>query len=67
MKSYEFETLLRADEVQDLVPFSRQHIYRLEKAGEFPRRIHLGARRVAWKLSDVVAWLESKQQESTVN
>jgi prophage regulatory protein len=64
---HEFDKLLRGDEVQELVPFSRQHIHRLEKAGQFPKRIHLGARRVAWKLSDIAAWLESKQQESTVN
>jgi prophage regulatory protein len=64
---HEFDKLLRGDEVQQLVPFSRQHIHRLEKAGQFPGRIHLGARRVAWRLSDITAWLESKQQTSTAN
>jgi prophage regulatory protein len=52
---------LRLPEVQQLVPYSKMHIDRLEKAGAFPKRIKIGAGRVVWKQSEVVAWLESKR------
>jgi prophage regulatory protein len=52
---------LRLPEVQAIVPYSKMHIDRLEKAGQFPKRIKIGAGRVIWKQSEVVAWLESKR------
>ena len=57
------ERSLRLPEVQQLVPYSKMHIDRLEKAGEFPRRIRLGAGRVVWKQSEILAWVESKRAE----
>jgi prophage regulatory protein len=55
------ERSLRLPEVQQLVPYSKMHIDRLEKAGEFPKRIKLGAGRVIWKQSEIIAWVESKR------
>lgn len=55
------ERSLRLPEVQALVPFSKTHIDRLEKAGQFPARIHLGPGRVIWRLSEVLAWIEAKR------
>jgi prophage regulatory protein len=55
------ERSLRLPEVQQLVPYSKMHIDRLEKAGEFPKRIKLGAGRVVWKQSEIIAWVESKR------
>lgn len=55
------ERSLRIAEVQQLVPYSKMHIDRLEKRGEFPKRIKLGAGRVVWRQSDILAWLESKR------
>jgi len=40
-----------------MVPFTRQHILRLEKAGKFPKRFKIGARRVVWLLSEIEAWV----------
>jgi predicted DNA-binding transcriptional regulator AlpA len=37
------------------VGYSRVHIDRLEKAGEFPKRVHLGANRVAWLADEIQA------------
>lgn len=34
----------------EMIPFARQHIRRLEKAGKYPKRFKIGARRVAWLL-----------------
>ena len=35
------------------IPYSPQHIARLEAAGQFPKRIRLGQNRVAWLLKEV--------------
>ncbi len=55
------ERSLRLPEVQQLVPYSKMHIDRLEKADKFPKRIRLGVGRVVWKQSEILAWLESKR------
>ncbi len=52
---------LRLPQVQELVPYSKMHIDRLERAVEFPKRIKIGAGRVIWKQSEIIAWLESKR------
>ena len=39
------------------IPYSPQHIARLEAAGKFPKRIQLGQNRVAWLLSEIDEWL----------
>ena len=38
-----------------MIPFTRRHVLCLEKAGKFPRRIQIGARRVWWLLSEIEA------------
>ncbi|MCB1522328.1 MAG: AlpA family phage regulatory protein [Hyphomicrobiaceae bacterium] len=50
-------------ELLEIVPFSRQHILRLEKRGRFPRRIRLGENRVAWLRSEVEQWIEARVEE----
>ena len=45
-----------------IVPYSPQHILRLEKLGKFPKRIKIGERRVGWRLSDVEAWLAERMR-----
>lgn len=39
------------------IPYTPQHIARLEK---FPKRVRLGANRVAWVLSEVDAWVRER-------
>jgi prophage regulatory protein len=39
------------------IGYSRVHIDRLEKAGEFPKRVHVGANRVAWLADEIRAHL----------
>jgi len=46
--------------LKTMVPYSRQHIARLEQAGTFPKRVQLGQARVAWLLSEVEAWIERR-------
>jgi prophage regulatory protein len=43
------------------IPYSFQHIARLEAAGRFPRRIRLGTGprcRVAWRCGEIAAWIQ---------
>jgi prophage regulatory protein len=55
------ERLLGWSQLQPLIPFTRQHIGRLEAKGLFPKRRRLSANRVAWLESEVQAWLDSRQ------
>ena len=42
------------------IPYSPQHIQRLEHAGQFPKRIKLGRNRVAWLMSEVEKWIDER-------
>jgi len=42
------------------VPYSFAHIDRLEAAGQFPKRVRLGACRVAWLAEEVEAWIDER-------
>jgi prophage regulatory protein len=54
------DRLLIWPQIAELVPYTRQHISRLERAGEFPQRVRVGANRVAWRESEIDAWIESR-------
>jgi len=53
--------IITAKERRELVPYSDMHVWRLEKEGRFPQRIHLGANRVGWSLSEITEWIEEKK------
>lgn len=55
--------LLRETEVCDRTGYSRQSLWRLERAGSFPARLRLGANRVAWLESDIDEWLAERIAE----
>jgi prophage regulatory protein len=42
------------------IPYSRMHVDRLEKAGNFPARVQLSAHRVAWLESEIDEWILSR-------
>ena len=52
---------LRVKQVAEITGLSRATIYNLEKAGAFPTKTALGPRAVAWRESEIVAWLESRK------
>ena len=54
--------LIDKRELTRLVKYSPQHIARLEKAGQFPKRIRLGQNRVAWLLSEIEEWIDERLQ-----
>lgn len=44
-----------------MIPLSEKSIYNMEKRGDFPKRIALTTRNVAWDLGDVEAWIEERK------
>ena len=54
------EKFIMLPQVREVVPYSASHLWRLERAGQFPKRVRLGGNRVAWVQSEVSAWVESK-------
>jgi prophage regulatory protein len=44
-----------------MIPLSEKAIYNVEKRGDFPRRIALTSRNVAWDLTDITAWIEARK------
>lgn len=49
--------MLRIDEVMSRTGLRRTAIYELEARGDFPARVHLTMRAVAWVERDVEGWL----------
>jgi prophage regulatory protein len=47
------------------IPYSFQHIARLEKGGQFPQRVQLGPNRVAWLCIEVEDWIASRVARRT--
>lgn len=52
--------LARRRQVEQLVQLSRSSIYAAVKAGTFPPPVRIGARAVAWRISEVEQWLEAR-------
>jgi len=55
------ERLQRRPDVEARTGLSRSTIYDWMKRGEFPQPVKLGTRLVAWRESDITAWLESRE------
>jgi predicted DNA-binding transcriptional regulator AlpA len=51
--------MLNEKQVLDIIPLSRTSIYRLEKAGKFPRSTYISPNRRVWFEDEIVAWQHS--------
>ena len=51
---------LRRREVEEITGLSRSTIYRMVKTGQFPQPVRVGRKAVRWRLSDIIAWMESR-------
>lgn len=54
--------ILRTAKLQTYVGLSRTTIWRLEKSGQFPKRVRLGQNSVGWLKGDIDTWLESRKR-----
>lgn len=52
---------LRIKQVCELTGLSRATIYAMEKSNNFPQKIALGERAVAWRESEIAAWMEARR------
>jgi prophage regulatory protein len=48
--------MLSEAQVLEIVPISRTTLYRMEKAGRFPRSIYISPNRRVWFEDEIVAW-----------
>ena len=53
------QKLYRRTDVSDLTGLSKNAIYKFMREGRFPRPVKLKGRAVAWRKSDLDAWIAS--------
>ena len=56
----EASRLITGKQLRTMVPYTPQHILRLEKMGKFPKRVRIGENRVAWLLSEIERWIAER-------
>ena len=52
--------LIAADEIAQRIPYSQHQLRRLEAQGSFPKRVRIGANRVAWVREEIDQWIEAR-------
>ena len=52
--------ILNSNEVVKKIGWSKVTVWRMERAGLFPKRINLSDRRVGWAESKIEDWLDSR-------
>jgi prophage regulatory protein len=53
--------LINRKKLLAMIPLSERTIFNMEKRGEFPKRIALTSRNVAWDLADIECWIEARK------
>lgn len=64
MQNIAHKTLINRKTLLSMVPLSDRTIYNLEQQGEFPRRIALTSRSVAWDLAEIEEWIEQRRDSA---
>ena len=57
--------ILRTNDVTQKTGLSRTTLWRLERRGEFPKRIRLGANSVGWRETEVDEWIDHRPRGLT--
>lgn len=52
--------ILRLQHVMGITGLSESSLWRKERNGEFPLRLHLGGNSVGWLQSDIEAWIAAR-------
>ena len=60
-ESVKGKTLINRKKLLAMIPLSDRTIYNMELRGEFPHRITLTSRNVAWDLAEVEQWIEARK------
>lgn len=56
------ERLIRLKELKIIVGYSSTSIWRRCKEGSFPKAVRIGPSAVAWRLSEVKEWIDSREK-----
>ena len=59
---HQIDPLHRRKVVENVTGLSRSSIYAKIAEGTFPRPVQIGARAVAWRSSDIRAWMANLQE-----
>jgi len=65
MQSPTSRTLINRKKLLAMIPLAERTIYNMEQRGEFPRRIALTSRNVAWDLAEIEDWIEARRSSGT--
>lgn len=57
------DRLLRRQDVEALTAMSCSAIYVWMNTGRFPKPVALGSKKVAWRESDIAAWLAARTEK----
>lgn len=60
-------SLLRLPDVQRITGLSRSSVYRLEATGDFPKRIRLSERAIAWRENELLEWIDNRPRAEAAN
>ena len=52
--------ILTQAETLELVSLSRDYVFRLRQAGDFPAPLDLGSRLLRWRRADIERWVEER-------
>lgn len=63
-KTIIIDRFVREAECKQISGLSRTRRWELERDGKFPKRIQLSERAIAWRLSDLMAWIEGRCNET---
>ena len=55
------DSFIRWPQVKAITGLSRTTVWRLEKAGQFPKRRSLGAHSVGWLQSELAGWASARK------
>lgn len=61
------DRIVRPKEASAITGRSASSLWRDEKSGRFPRRIRIGENAVGYKLSAILAWLDSRDEVCSDN
>lgn len=61
MQATTSKILINRKKLLAMIPLSERTIFNMEQRGEFPRRIALTSRNVAWDLAEIEEWIEARK------
>jgi predicted DNA-binding transcriptional regulator AlpA len=60
LKSRDPNSIIRPNELTELLAVSRATLWRWEQSDKLPPRVHLSSRAFGWRYGDIVEWLKRR-------